>query len=42
MVIESKHVGCHGLCELGPIVVIEPGEILYHSVEEPQTVVADG
>jgi NADH-quinone oxidoreductase subunit F len=35
IVIESKHVGCHGLCELGPIVVIEPGEILYHSVEEP-------
>jgi len=35
IVIESKHVGCHGLCELGPIVVIEPGQILYHSVEEP-------
>ena len=28
-------MGCHGLCELGPIVVIEPGDILYHSVEEP-------
>jgi NADH-quinone oxidoreductase subunit F len=35
IVIRSKHVGCHGLCELGPIVVIEPGDILYHSVEEP-------
>ena len=35
LVIQSKHVGCHGLCELGPIVVIDPGEILYHSVEEP-------
>ena len=35
VVIESKHVGCHGLCELGPIVVIDPWEILYHSVEEP-------
>jgi NADH-quinone oxidoreductase subunit F len=35
LVIEAKHVGCHGLCELGPIVVIDPGEILYHSVEEP-------
>jgi NADH:ubiquinone oxidoreductase subunit F (NADH-binding)/(2Fe-2S) ferredoxin len=35
IVIEAKHVGCHGLCELGPIVVIDPGEILYHSVEEP-------
>ena len=35
IVIESKHVGCHGLCELGPIVVVDPGQILYHSVEEP-------
>ena len=35
VVIQAKHVGCHGLCELGPIVVIDPGEILYHSVEEP-------
>jgi NADH-quinone oxidoreductase subunit F len=35
IVIQAKHVGCHGLCELGPIVVIDPGEILYHSVEEP-------
>jgi NADH-quinone oxidoreductase subunit F len=35
IVIEAKHVGCHGLCELGPIVVVDPGEILYHSVEEP-------
>jgi NADH-quinone oxidoreductase subunit F len=34
-VIESKHVGCHGLCERGPIVVIEPGNILYQRVEEP-------
>jgi NADH-quinone oxidoreductase subunit F len=23
------------LCELGPIVIVEPGDILYHSVEEP-------
>jgi (2Fe-2S) ferredoxin len=28
-------VGCHGLCERGPIVVIEPGNILYQRVEEP-------
>jgi NADH:ubiquinone oxidoreductase subunit F (NADH-binding)/(2Fe-2S) ferredoxin/Pyruvate/2-oxoacid:ferredoxin oxidoreductase delta subunit len=35
VVVQAKHVGCHGLCELGPIVVIEPGQILYHSVEEP-------
>jgi NADH-quinone oxidoreductase subunit F len=34
-VIEAKHVGCHGLCERGPIVVIEPGDILYQRVEEP-------
>ena len=30
-----KCVGCHGLCERGPIVVVEPGEILYQQVEEP-------
>jgi len=35
IVMETKHVGCHGLCELGPIVVVDPGQILYHSVEEP-------
>ena len=34
-VIESKNVGCHGLCERGPIVVVEPGDILYQRVEEP-------
>jgi NADH-quinone oxidoreductase subunit F len=34
-VVEAKHVGCHGLCERGPIVVIEPGDILYQRVEEP-------
>jgi NADH-quinone oxidoreductase subunit F len=33
--IESKCVGCHGLCERGPIIVIQPGEILYQQVEEP-------
>jgi len=33
--IEAKSVGCHGFCERGPIVVIEPGNILYQSVEEP-------
>jgi NADH:ubiquinone oxidoreductase subunit F (NADH-binding)/(2Fe-2S) ferredoxin/NAD-dependent dihydropyrimidine dehydrogenase PreA subunit len=33
-IIESKGVGCHGFCELGPIVVIEPEQILYHGVEE--------
>ena len=33
--IEAKCVGCHGLCERGPIVVIQPGDILYQRVEEP-------
>ncbi len=33
--IEAKPVGCHGLCERGPIVVVDPGDILYQSVEEP-------
>lgn len=32
--IETKCTGCHGLCELGPIVVIEPGEIIYLRVHE--------
>ena len=41
--IETKIVGCHGLCERGPIVIVElagdrlgsPGGILYQRVEEP-------
>jgi NADH-quinone oxidoreductase subunit F len=33
--INTKCVGCHGFCERGPIVVIQPGEILYQNVEEP-------
>jgi NADH-quinone oxidoreductase subunit F len=33
--VEAKCVGCHGFCERGPIVVIEPGEIFYQRVEEP-------
>jgi len=28
-------VGCHGFCERGPIVVVEPGDIFYQRVEEP-------
>lgn len=35
IVVEAKRVGCHGFCERGPIVVVEPGEILYQGVEEP-------
>ncbi|MGB2820157.1 MAG: NAD(P)H-dependent oxidoreductase subunit E, partial [Phycisphaerae bacterium] len=30
-----KCVGCHGLCERGPIVIVQPGEVLYQRVEEP-------
>ena len=33
--VEAKCVGCHGFCERGPIVVVEPGEIFYQQVEEP-------
>jgi len=33
--IEAKSVGCHGLCECGPIVLIQPGNIFYQKVEEP-------
>jgi NADH-quinone oxidoreductase subunit F len=33
--IVNKCVGCHGFCERGPIVVIEPGDIFYQRVEEP-------
>jgi len=30
-----KCVGCHGFCERGPIVAVQPGNILYQQVEEP-------
>jgi NADH:ubiquinone oxidoreductase subunit F (NADH-binding)/(2Fe-2S) ferredoxin/NAD-dependent dihydropyrimidine dehydrogenase PreA subunit len=33
--VEAKRVGCHGFCERGPIVVVEPGEVFYQQVEEP-------
>jgi len=32
--VETKGVGCHGLCERGPIVVVDPGNILYQGVTE--------
>ncbi len=31
-------VGCHGFCERGPIVVVQPGNIFYQQVEEPDVV----
>ena len=33
--VNTRSVGCHGFCERGPIVVIQPGDILYQRVEEP-------
>lgn len=33
--VQAKCVGCHGFCEHGPIVVVEPGGIFYQRVEEP-------
>ena len=33
--IEAKCVGCHGFCERGPIVAVDPGGTLYVGVEEP-------
>ncbi len=32
--VEAKCVGCHGLCEQGPIVEVMPGGILYRGVGE--------
>ncbi|NQU23729.1 MAG: 4Fe-4S binding protein [Candidatus Nealsonbacteria bacterium] len=33
-VVESKCTGCHGFCERGPIVVVDPGNVFYHGVQE--------
>ena len=33
--VQAKAVGCHGLCEYGPIVLVQPGDIFYQRVEEP-------
>jgi len=33
--VQAKCVGCHGLCQRGPIVIVAPQEILYQRVEEP-------
>ena len=33
--VEAKCVGCHGLCARGPIVIVQPGEVFYQQVEEP-------
>jgi NADH:ubiquinone oxidoreductase subunit F (NADH-binding)/(2Fe-2S) ferredoxin len=34
-VVGVKCVGCHGFCERGPIVVVDPSNIIYQQVEEP-------
>ncbi len=31
--VENKQTGCHGFCERGPVVVIEPEEIFYQQVK---------
>jgi NADH-quinone oxidoreductase subunit F len=31
--IELRVTGCHGLCEKGPIVVVQPGDIFYQQVK---------
>jgi NADH-quinone oxidoreductase subunit F len=31
--IEIKKTGCHGFCEMGPIMVVEPENIFYHKVK---------
>jgi NADH:ubiquinone oxidoreductase subunit F (NADH-binding)/(2Fe-2S) ferredoxin/NAD-dependent dihydropyrimidine dehydrogenase PreA subunit len=33
--VHARAVGCHGLCECGPVVIVQPGDIFYQRVEEP-------
>jgi NADH-quinone oxidoreductase subunit F len=33
-VVEVKCTGCHGFCERGPVVVVDPGNIFYQNVRE--------
>lgn len=32
--IQTKCTGCHGFCERGPIVVVDPGNVFYQGVRE--------
>ena len=32
--VEAKRTGCHGFCERGPIVVVDPGNVFYQGVKE--------
>ena len=34
LVVQTKCTGCHGFCERGPIVVVDPGNVFYHRVKE--------
>jgi len=31
--VEVKHTGCHGMCQQGPIVIVEPEDIFYANVK---------
>jgi NADH-quinone oxidoreductase subunit F len=33
--VVAKGVGCHGLCERGPIVIVQPNNLFYQQVAEP-------
>ena len=32
--VQLKRIGCHGFCEIGPILIVHPGNILYCNVQE--------
>jgi len=34
LVVQTKCTGCHGFCERGPIVVVDPGNVFYQGVKE--------
>jgi NADH-quinone oxidoreductase subunit F len=34
VVVATKCTGCHGFCERGPIVVVDPGNVFYQGVKE--------
>ena len=34
LVVQTKCTGCHGFCERGPIVVVDPGDVFYPGVKE--------
>jgi NADH:ubiquinone oxidoreductase subunit F (NADH-binding)/(2Fe-2S) ferredoxin len=35
--VKIKKTGCHGFCEMGPIMVIEPGNVFYRKVKPEDT-----